>query len=498
MIYRLLPLLFVLLLGACGRRGAAPTVQSQPPRNILLIAVDDLRPEFGAAGTAQMHTPTLDALAARGVYFERAYCNAAVCGASRASLLTGTRPLLNRFRHYYTQVQVEAPELTTLPAQLKDHGYYTAAIGKIFHEPWDMERAAWTVPPHTYGTPQLPYPPHSAGGWMNYVGAESKKLIATHGKALPYEALDTADTAYFDGLYAREAVSRLRELAGGDRPFFLALGLLKPHLPFTPPQKYWDLYPPESIELPATYNELPENCPRQLANFNWGELRGGYHGVPRQGPVSDEMARELIRGYRASVSFIDAQLGLVLQALKDNGLADNTLVVLWGDHGWNLGEHGFWCKHIPLETAMRTTLIIDGPGVVPDRSQAVVELVDLYPTLLDFSGIAAPNSHALAGESLLPLVYGQRDTLGENYAISGYGPATTLVGPRYNYTEYYTTEGELTERMLFDRRNDPRETRNLVELPEHAATAERLGEQLRARLPEAFFEVPAPSYPGRQ
>ena len=503
MVLRILLLLAVFLC-TCG------PAHSQDRPNVLFIVVDDLRPEFGAYGATHIISPHLDSLAAHGLRFDRAYANVPVCGASRASILSGVRPTYHRFRRYYSQVDVEVPGLITLPEQFRAGGYTTVGVGKVFHEPWDRAAAAWTDGgPYVYGSDRMPYPEGSYGGWMNYMDPASHDTLVrarersgkSYQGALPYEIVDTTDEAYFDGQYAHLATERLQEFAESEEPFFLAVGFVKPHLPFTAPKKYWDLYDRADIELPDNM-QLPEDAPPALQKFNWGELRN-YHGIPRKDPVSDSMARTLLHGYYASVSFVDAQIGKVLAELRRTGLDQNTLVVLWGDHGYNLGEHGFWAKHINMETAMRTTLLMAGPREAWGRGptvktgtvEEVVELVDLYPTLLDYCGLPKPQ-HKLAGESLVPLLQGRSIKTGD-YALSKYDDGITLIGPRYRYTEYHEADGTLTARMLYDHEQDPDENRNLANLPEQAALVEELHQELHRQLPEEYWTVEPVAYPGR-
>lgn len=497
---RLFNLIFFLplLITACSSEPSEPVAEAAVPErpNVLFIAVDDLRPEINTFGAGHIISPHLDSLAAAGLRFQRAYCNVPVCGASRSSILSGVRPTFNRFRHYYTEVGVEVPELTTLPEQFKNNGYRTVSIGKIFHAASDKATESWTDGPYTYGTDLLPFPEHSAGNWMNYVGQASKDTLAVaEGRALPWEIVDTTDLAYFDGQYAHRAANYLKEFGQSEEPFFLALGFVKPHLPFTAPKKYWDLYDRNDIRLPDNYNTLPADAPTDVANFRWGEMRN-YHGVPKNGPVTDSMARTLLHGYYASVSFVDAQIGHVLNELQRQGLDENTLVVLWGDHGWNLGEHGFWCKHITMETSLRTTLLAAGPGVRKGQTDQIVELIDLYPTLLDYANLPLPE-HELKGESLVPLLQ-SADQEKEDIAITRYGQGTTLVKERYNYTEFHDTEGQITDRMLFDHGVDPDENTNLANQPEYAELVEQLHEELQAQLPDNFFSIPPAEYPGRR
>ncbi|MHC4742749.1 MAG: sulfatase, partial [Planctomycetota bacterium] len=305
--------------------------------NVLFIAVDDLRPQLGCYGHKQMISPNIDRLAAEGVTFLRSYCQVPVCGASRASLLTGTRPTRNRFLGYATWAEKDYPGATVLPKHFKSNGYHTISNGKIFHHRTDC-KDGWSEPA---------WHPRGDGNWRNYVTTESKRIARGNSGGGPaYESADVPDNAYFDGKIADKGISDLRCLKDMDKPFFLALGFLKPHLPFNAPKKYWDMYKREEIDL-ADNPFRPKGAP-DAALHNWGELRS-YAGIPKKGPLSEDMARTLVHGYYACVSCTDAQIGRVLDELKRLGLDDNTIVVLWGDHGWNLGEHGLWCKHCNFE-----------------------------------------------------------------------------------------------------------------------------------------------------
>jgi len=277
-------------------------------------------------------------------------------------------------------------------------------------------------------------------------------------------------------------VRRINELAQSEAPFFLAVGFFKPHLPFNAPKKYWDLYDDLEIDLPYNYFP-PANAPDE-AIHNFGELRN-YAAVPKRGPVSDQMARTLIRGYYACVSYTDAQIGRLLDTLDETGLAANTIVVLWGDHGWNLGEHTLWCKHCTFETSMRAPLIIRTPEQVKagkgNSSPALAEFIDIYPTLCELTGVEAPRH--LEGQSLVPLI---RDSTlpGKGFAIGRFRNGDTIRTDRWRYTEY--TSGQdggkdsIVARMLYDHSKDPDENRNLAVLPEYESIVARLSELLNA------------------
>jgi len=370
-----------------ARSAAAPPTRPAADRpNVLFIAVDDLRPQLGCYGHEQMISPHIDRLAASGTRFDRAYCQIAVCGASRASLLSGLRPTRDRFLSYKTWKDKDAPHAASLPAHLKANGYETVSLGKVYHHGND-DRDAWGI---RRGTP---------GAFPGYVAGDN----AYPPRGTATEAADVDDTAYADGKLREQAVQHLGRLADGDAPFFLAVGFHKPHLAFACPKRYWDLYDRDAIDL-ADNPFAPKGCP-PIALHNWGELRS-YGDIPQRGPLADEKARELIHGYYACVSFIDAQIGKLLAELDRLKLADNTVVVLWGDHGWNLGEHGLWCKHANFETSVHVPLVIRAPGMPTGRSTAALsEFVDLYPTLCELAGVPGPDH--LQGASAVPLLAGE-------------------------------------------------------------------------------------------
>jgi arylsulfatase A-like enzyme len=457
----------------------------EPARpNVLFIAVDDLRPELNSYGSTQVQSPNIDRLAATGVTFTRAYCNVPVCGASRASLLTGTRPTYNRFLQYYAQADVEAPDAVTIPEHFRNNGYRTISVGKVFHTPADNEAKAWSETPFRLDHHRRPDESWSDQGWQNYITDDNLAIAKsrTSGAALPWEKADVPDTAYFDGQYARKAIEYLRTFKSSDQPFFLALGFLKPHLPFNAPQKYWDLYEREEIEL-ADNPFFPENAPDQ-ARSNWGELRA-YYGIPGEGPVSDSVARTLVHGYYACVSFTDALIGQVLEELDRLGLRENTIIVLWGDHGWNLGEHGMWCKHVNFETSLRTTLLMSAPEATTGKADGIVELVDLYPTLNELCDLPNP-SQELEGASLASMLRDPNARV-KDFAISKWMNGVTLVGERYFYTEWHDPERRETGRMLYDHQRDPEENLNIAESEGMAALVKELSEQLHQNLADDYW-----------
>ena len=335
-------ILSFLLHGAC--------ISAKP--NILFIAVDDLRPELNVYGVNQIKSPNLDDLALESVMFNRAYCNVPVCGASRASLLSGSRPTRHRFIDFSTKKDVDLPDVISLPLVLKQNGYTTISNGKVYHHHND-DSAAWDEIWHPEGNVR------------DYLLPENQALNAVQGqRGRPYESANVGDSAYIDGRIANKGIEDLRKLKNSDQPFFLALGFMKPHLPFNAPTKYWEMYDRDEIVLPDNYLQ-PESTP-SIAYHNSGELRS-YYDVPRRGDLSHEMAITLIHGYYACVSYVDAQIGRVIDELENLGMEENTIIVLWGDHGWNLGDHKMWCKHCTFASSMRTPLIVKVPGLTDGK-----------------------------------------------------------------------------------------------------------------------------------
>ncbi|MGF1453441.1 MAG: sulfatase [Opitutales bacterium] len=443
--------------------------QQQP--NVLFLIVDDLRPELGAYGS-EVKTPQMDALAERGQLFSRAYCNVPVCGASRASFMTGIRPGRHRYINYHTRADEHTPDAVPVSQAFQEAGYTTVSYGKVFHngndfsETWDED-----------GSPDI------EGTWRNYLlpeNLEMDKAPDTRGPA--FESYD-GDKKYKDELLADMAIARLREFAESGEPFFLATGFVKPHLPFNAPKEYWDLYDPEAIALPDNYERYP-GIPG-AAYHNFGELRA-YSGVPRQNILPEEYARKLIHGYYAATSYVDAQIGRVLDELDALGMRENTVVVLIGDHGYNLGEHTLWCKHCNFDHAMHVPMIWDIPHA-PDgiRIDALVEFIDIYPTLLHLTGIDGPQDQ-LDGTSLVPLIQ-DPEAEGRGFIISKYHNGISIRTDQYLYTEWQKRNtGETYAQTLFDLHADPMETNNLAEAPTHQETVAELAAMLRANWGEDF------------
>ena len=447
------------------------TEATKQPMNVLFIAVDDLRPELSCYGQSMIKSPNIDKLASQGTLFENAYCNVPVCGASRASLLTGLRPLRDRFVDYDARIDKAAPKAKTIASHFQKNGYTTLSIGKISHFPDDRKedysKDPWRPDYHS-----------GASNWRNYNSEENLKIAdeQPNGAGLPYDAADVPDNEYFDGMTAERAISELKQLKSSGKPFYMGLGFLKPHLPFTAPQKYWDLYEEDKVNLPYNYFK-PEDAPN-AAMHSFGELRS-YYGIPESGPVSDEMAKKLIHGYYACVSYTDAQIGKVLTALDEMGLAENTVVVLWGDHGWQLGEHALWCKHSNFKTSLKVPLMVRAPGKkAGQRASGMVELMDLFPTLCELTGTKTPKK--LHGQSFVPLLDNPNGK-GKDQIFCQWKHGATILTDQFAYTEYSNDSGNVYGKMLYDHKKDPDENKNVIDYSEYGDVVSDLSERLHNR-----------------
>jgi arylsulfatase A-like enzyme len=448
--------------------------------NVLFVVVDDLRPQLGCYGHSQMKTPHMDTFAKGGLLFNQAFCQQAVCSPSRISVLTGRRPDTTKIYDLQTHNRKTMPDVVTLPQHFKNNGYHSQGFGKVYHGGLDDE-LSWSVP-HTpnramqYADPEIiaTVKRNGAEGWEQ--GGKNK------GPAL--EVANCADNELPDGYIADKAIHAMRAVR--NKPFFIAVGFEKPHLPFVAPQKYFEPYPLEAIHLP-TDQTAPDGAP-DIALTNWSEMRP-YQGIPKQGPLTNRQAKELIRAYYAAVSFADAQVGRILDELNKLGLSDNTIVILWGDHGYQLGEQGLWCKHTNYENSTRTVLMIRAPGHTRTNTHtdALVELIDIYPTLCELVGLTKPSG--LEGTSFVPLlttpertwkraVFSQYPRNGNN--VMGYSVRTA----RYRYTEWRNNwrtpeKANVLARELYDHKSDPRETRNVADLTKYARDVQRLSLQLK-------------------
>ena len=444
--------------------GAMPTFAKKSKPNVLFIAVDDLRPELGCYGSEQIQSPNIDRLANSGTVFERAYCMVPTCGASRASLMTGLRPTRKRFASFDARAEKDAPGITTLNTHFKNHGYHTVSNGKVFHR-LDDSAAGWS---------ENPWTPSDIG--IGYRLQKNRDLATQDDRKRgpPFESADAPDSAYPDAEIATKAIEDLQRLKDIEEPFFLAIGFLKPHLPFVAPKKYWDLYARDSIQLPTNYHP-PENAPPE-AIHRWGELRA-YVNVAAKGPLPNAVARDLIRGYYACVSFADAQVGRLLDELDRLELSENTIVVLWGDHGWNLGEHTLWCKHSCFETSMHAPLIVRAPAVANGKQRigALTEFIDIYPSLCELAELPLP-AH-LEGESFVPRLK-EPSLPGKATAIGRFKQGDTIRTDQFRFSEYTNTKGKRIGRMLYDHRSDPAENVNIAEREEKADVVDQLTTRL--------------------
>ena len=446
--------------------------------NVLLIIVDDLRPLVGAYGDNLAQTPHIDELAASGVVFENAFASVPICGASRASFLSGRKPTTNRFLNFSSRLDRDLPGVPSLPGWFRDHGYYTLASGKIFDSMLDSPES-WSEP---LWSPE--------GEWTSAIEPDERGehiqrayLDNPDGVLGPaFERLDVEDSDYPDGKIADKTVEDLRRMSDRGEPFFLAVGFRKPHLPFNAPARYWDLYDPADFKLPTTYYELAVGAPPHVVHTSF-ELRGQYTGIPPEGLLEESQALNLIHAYRAAVSYADALVGKVLGGLEDNGLDDNTIVMLIGDHGWNLGEQTMWTKMNLFDIALHTPMIIRDPSRGSGRAGAITDFLDIFPTLIELTGLPAPDE--LDGVSLVPVLEDTTRTV-KPASFSRWFDGESVRTERYRYTEWRSEEGEITDRMLFDLLNDSEETRSVADEAEYESVVRELSALITAD--ESFVE----------
>ncbi len=477
-------ILLVALFAAPAVLFAAATAAAPKP-NVLLICVDDLKPVLGCYGDPYSKTPNIDRLAARATRFDRAYCNQAVCSPSRNALMASLRPQTLGIYDLPTNFRASRPDAVTLPQHFRVNGYRTEAMGKIFHVGHGNfeDTASWTVPHFRPKAPQYALAENAAPA----EAAPSANRPNKKANGAAVESADVADDFYSDGQIAAEAVTRLKAAAAGREPFFMGVGFLKPHLPFVAPKKYWDLHDPAKLPQPNRLT-APAGAPSYAPQYG-GELRN-YDGIPAgSDPLDDQLTRRLIHGYYAATSYMDAQLGKVMAALEETGLAKNTIVVLWGDHGWHLGDHGMWCKHTNYEQATHIPLLVAVPGQSGAATSALVETVDVYPTLAALAGLPAPQG--LDGRSFSALftnpVAAHRDHVIHVYP-RGQRLGRAIRTDRYRLVEWKSPGGDPTtaEFELYDYRDDPGETKNF------AAERTAVVAQLRALLathPEAKPQI---------
>jgi len=460
--------------------GPAAAKQDKPKLNVLFIAVDDMNNDLGCYGHPLVQSPHIDRLAKRGVKFDRAYCQFPLCSPSRSSLMTGLRPSGTRVYNLTYHFRNGLPDVVTLPQLFKNHGYASTRIGKMYHygNPGDI------------GTSGLDDPP-SWTRFFNPAGRDKTTLEADVINYTPNRGLGAAmcflndkegrDEDHTDGKVATEAIKQLENR--GDQPFFLAVGFYKPHCPFIAPKKYFDLYPMEKIRVPDVTADSVKSVPKPaLASTKPWPYMG----------VTPDQARECKQAYYAAISFVDAQIGRVLDAMDSLKLWDSTVVVFWSDHGYHLGEHGLWMKQSLFEGSARVPVIVAAPGAKGGGkvSLRTVELLDLYPTLADLAGLEAPKG--LEGASLRPLLEDSaaawtRDayTQVERNGFAGYSVRTE----RWRYSEW--DDGKKGAE-LYDEEKDPGELRNLLDDPAQKDVVADLNARVKKNWPQRVIGGEAP------
>ena len=439
--------------------------------NILFICVDDLRPELGCYGKNYIHSPNIDRLAEKGTVFTNHFVQVPTCGASRHCLLTGMLPqtnghLSNEACHNYISGKPETEKPETFIHHLKRNGYYTVGIGKISHYV-DGLLYGYTDPvgdeyelPHSWD--EMLFDTGKWGtGWNAFFGyASGENRQSLNRQVKPYEKADVEDTGYPDGLTAELALKKMNELVKKDNPFFLAVGFFKPHLPFNSPEKYWEQYDEDGLPLSPT-PFIPENV-NKASLHNSGEFNGyklGDEEASLEGPVSDEYARKLRHAYFSCVSYIDTQVGKLLNELDRLEKAENTIIVIWGDHGWHLGDHLVWGKHTIFERALKSAFIIKVPGKKNSgKINRVVSTIDIYPTLMELCNIEM--LHETDGRSLVPLIENSKaEWMDVSYGYYRNGISLRTEG--YRLTQYFREDEPVTE--LYDHKIDPDETKNIAD-----------------------------------
>lgn len=460
------------------RRIAAPAPAAQRP-NVLLILVDDLKPTLRTFGDAHAISPSIDRLAARGTRFERAYANQAVCAPSRINLMTSRRSTSTGIYNFGQDLRDYIPNAVTLPQLFRQSGYSTESIGKVFHVGHGTfdDKVSWSVPSRKDKVIEY-LDPASTGGeatreevLFNEVPFEGPvfEAAAKQARGAAWESPDVPDDAYADGRTAARTSQRLAELKSSSSPFFLAVGFARPHLPFSVPKRYWDMYDPAKLPMPD-FERLPDGAP-EFAGKVKGEI-AAYAPLPESGlggDFTDAQKRKLIHGYYAGVTYVDAQIGKVLDALEREGLADNTIVILWGDHGYHLGDHGLWTKHTNFEQAVHLPLIFAGPGTGRPGSAPgqLAETVDVYPTLVKLAGLTLPATmQPIDGADLTPVL---RDPLKcvRPYAYHAFNRpgriGQAIRTDRYRLVRWTQEVTGARVYELYDMRADPGETRNMAD-----------------------------------
>ncbi len=448
--------------------------------NILFISVDDLRPELGVYGVEDIKTPNMDKLASEGAIFLNSYANVPICGASRASMLTGLRPAGKvTLRGASCRSDKSAEGYATFPEYLKQNGYHTISNGKVMHIQEDSPQA-WSEPAWRASTNKIAgiHYYNDYNDWVNPESGENLKIYKgkREGPVGPfYEITNVEDEAYHDGQICNKTIQDLKRLSKTVKPFFLACGFWRPHLPFNAPKEYWDLYDRDSINL-ADNRFKPENLEWIKSSQELPQQYARTEGFP-----DDENFHKLAKhAYYASVSYIDALVGKLMKSLEETGLAKNTIVVLWGDHGFHLGEHNLWGKHNMMDRSLRAPLLFKYPGKSGLRLTQLVDFIDIYPTLCEMTGLPVP-AHC-EGESLKKIIENPTAEHKESLYMN-FGTLYSVKTKEFLYTERITEENDVKKIMLFDHKKDPNENRNVVGSPEYQDAVDKLSKQLQ----NAFF-----------
>lgn len=502
--------LFTLLIASCNTAKEESPIKKP---NVLFISIDDLGPNLGAYDNPYIVSPNLDEFASHGMTFRRTYCQAAVCAPSRASLMSGLRPDSTRVWHLGDKFRKLHPNMVTMPMHFKSNGYHTVCIGKIFHN-YMPDSVSWDEPdlrPLQYLRPEW----LKRDGETFYINEETQRkqeirrneLVKkrpnyyadgwNNGPAWEWE--DVHDSMYFDGAQTELARRTLTRLSKQEEPFYMALGYFRPHLPFAVPKKYWDLYNRDSLPL-ASNPFVPEQSPVMTMNSMY-ELRGydGFKHIkhPTEFTMNEDTARTLKHGYYASVSYVDAQFGKIIQHLKDLDIYDNTIIIIWGDHGWKLGEHNGWCKQSNYNIDIHVPMIICSPKQANPGKQTfeITELIDMFPSLCDLAEIDQPDY--LQGESFVPLIENpEREWKKAAFSQFHRRPKVTPDGKRYmgysiqtkeyHYVEWYYWDniagerGDYVTAELYDNSDDPDENKNIAYLDENKGIVTDLSTKLKA------------------
>ena len=510
--YSLILIATISIMLSCKQKQKNTIAKTEVKPNVLFVSIDDLRPSLGVYGDSIAITPNIDALAGEGITFRQTFCQSAVCAPSRASLMTGLRPDSTEVWHLGDKFREIKPSTVTMPQHFSKNGYYTVNLGKIFHN-YMPDSISWDEPdirPSRYLQPDW----IGRDGETFYISEEVNKSQAIKRDSLlklrpiryadgwntgpAWEAADVHDTLYYDGAQTKLAKKTLTRLAKMDKPFYFGMGYFRPHLPFAVPKKYWDLYNRDSIPLPVN-SERPENSPSFTMNSMY-ELRhyDGFNDIGHPTSsyrMAQDTTRILRHGYYASVSYVDALLGDLVNHLKELDIYDNTIIVVWGDHGWKLGDHNSWGKMTNYNIDLQVPLIVRYPDQKNKGKQtfAMTELVDIFPSLCELAGIEVPDY--MQGTSFVPVLenpdrawkqaaFSQFHRRPKVSADGGRYMGYSINTPKYHYIEWYTwnhktkKRGEYVSAELYDRKEDPNETLNITDLETSKEIVKALSTQL--------------------